>query len=537
MQRGFTDVQKMSAAAVESVESAGSDKLRPVILLGLLAGCANLYRFRSGFYVMDDSWISFRIARNWVEHGVLTYDIARAPVEGMTNLLWTLLSAAWIAAWPEADPAVPARCLGAVLYLATLLLVARIAHREALRIGGQPVVAAAVTLGLCAISTSLAYYALSGLETALFGFLFVAGLDRYALAIRGSIRSGLACGVVLGLLAMTRPEGVAVAGVLCGYGILARDRIRPVLAMIAPCAVIILSMEAFRWLTYGELVPNTFFAKPPATGLGLRYAWSFWLFALGVVGPMALLPLWRRTTPFVRVLGAATILLAAGSIWSGGDWMPGFRRLTLPTLGAYLLIGIGASLARDRMKLVAGTAVAAIALGSVAASSQIQWTVYNTPIFGALGRLAEQTEDVDEVALLDIGSFGWNFRGQVFDLAGLTDSHLAKLPGRYGAKQWDEAYFRERSPDLVLVIAEFFEDGSIDERFDVRFWDRAILRSMVVGGGYRYHDSVGYMEGTKILIFSREDVDLPESIWGPASGRDVLGELRVLETRLANGAG
>jgi hypothetical protein len=181
------------------------------------------------------------------------------------------------------------------------------------------------------------------------------------------------------------------------------------------------------------------------------------------------------------------------------------------------------------MRGVAAVAVAAIVLGSAAANSQIQWTVFNTPIFGALGRLAEQTEDVEQVALLDIGNFGWHFRGEIFDLAGLTDRHLAKLPGSYGGKPWDEAYFRKRSPELVLVIAHFLDDDPVDERFDVRSWDRAILRSLVVGGGYRYHDSIGYMEDTEILIFPREDVNLPETIWGPPSGRDLLGELRALD--------
>ena len=120
-----------SPATRSATAATRDDRMRLVVLLGLLVGGLGLYRFHAVFHTLDDSWISFRAARNLVEHGVLTYDISRAPVEGMTNLLWALLSASWIALWPDTDPAVFARCLGAVLHLATLALVARIAARQA----------------------------------------------------------------------------------------------------------------------------------------------------------------------------------------------------------------------------------------------------------------------------------------------------------------------------------------------------------------------------------------------------------------------
>ncbi len=39
---------------------------------------------------------SFRVARNWLQHGVPSFNLSGPPVEGMTNLLWTLASAGWI---------------------------------------------------------------------------------------------------------------------------------------------------------------------------------------------------------------------------------------------------------------------------------------------------------------------------------------------------------------------------------------------------------------------------------------------------------
>ena len=45
-----------------------------------------------------------------------------------------------------------------------------------------------------------------------------------------------------------------------------------------------------------------------------------------------------------------------------------------------------------------------------------------------------------------------SFRGSILDLAGLTDAHIARGRGVHGHKEWDEAYFRQRRPDLVLVV-------------------------------------------------------------------------------------
>ncbi len=510
--------------AIEQAADERRDGLRPVVLLGLLVAAGNLYRFRSDYHAMDDAWISFRVARNWVEHGVLSFDVGRAPVEGMTNLLWTLMSASWIAAWPEGDPVVPARIGGALLHLATLALLARLAVREASIAGGRPILAASVTLGLSALSSSLAYYALSGLETALWGFLFVAALDRYRLALGGSRRAGVAAGSLLGLLAMTRPEGVLVAAALCAGAVAVPSARRAAIAIAAPFAVLVAGMELFRLLYFGDLLPNTFYAKPPAGSDGVRYLAHFGLFGLGVVGPLALLGLRGRTTPLVRVTGVLVVLLAAGAAWSGGDWMPGHRRLTTVALGMNLLIGVGVACARHNHRGLVLAAASAAALANVAAAGRIDWNAYNTRMMGALGRLSSETEAVGEVALVDIGRFGWSFDGEIYDLAGLTDRHLARMPGRYGFKGWDEAYFRERSPELVLLMAPTLGKRPLQVQA-MRSWERGALASMTRGGGYAYHGAVAYMDGADVLIFRRADVELPLSIWGEPSSRDLLAEL------------
>ena len=63
-------------------------------------------------------------------------------------------------------------------------------------------------------------------------------------------------GLSLGLLAMTRPEGVAVAGLLCLGALLAHGGAAWRMGVVA--GAIVVGMEVFRWSYYGALVPNTF---------------------------------------------------------------------------------------------------------------------------------------------------------------------------------------------------------------------------------------------------------------------------------------
>jgi hypothetical protein len=99
------------------------------LLVCLLVAVAGLARFADLDYAVDDAWISFRVARNLWTSGVLSFNVEGPPVEGMTNLSWTLLSALWVRL--PVDPILPARALGGALHLLTVGLVTTLAGRVA----------------------------------------------------------------------------------------------------------------------------------------------------------------------------------------------------------------------------------------------------------------------------------------------------------------------------------------------------------------------------------------------------------------------
>ena len=486
-------------------------RTRSAVGAALAVAGIQLWRFWSLDRALDDAWISFRVARTWLEGGGLTFDPSRPPVEGMTNLLWTLLSASWIAAFPAVDPIVCASILGAILHLGTVGLAAQLAGR----VGGGSWRAAAVTGLLLASSGSMAFYAHSGPETPLWTFLFVLALDRL------ERRAWVAAGLALGALAMTRPEGVLVAGLL---SLAALPRSWRVGAVVG---VLIGGMELFRWHHYGALVPNTFFAKAPEPMAGLEYLAGFGLWGLGVLGPLAVLPATRR--PAGRVLLALVLVLLAGAAWSGGDWMPGWRRCSLALVGLAILAGASAGLATPgwgRRGVVLG--VGAWMIGAtLAAIEGKDSAVFPHEAMADLGRRAAATPGVDAVALVDIGRFGWAFQGRIVDLVGLTDAHLAHLPGGHADKPWDEDWFRAAAPDLLIARSSTPITDPLEQEPVLGRPEKGMVLSVLNHGGYRLHAVSHPAEEQWLMIFAREDLALPAALWGPPVERDLPELLRA----------
>lgn len=485
---------------------------RTAVVVCLLLAALHLLRFADLDHAVDDAWISFRVARTWLEQGVLTFDASRPPVEGMTNLLWTLLSALWIGLLPSVDPILPARLVGGGLHLLTVAMAISLAGRRA---GSR---AAWVTGLLLAATGSLAYYAVAGLETALWIALFLVSLDR--LDRDRPAQAGLA----LGLLAMTRPEGVLVGALLCAAGMRRSWRTGAVFVLV------VAGMEAFRWSTYGALVPNTFHAKAPVPTDGLAYVGTFLLYGVGILGPLAALPALRL--PAGRVLGLLTLVLVAGVLWSGGDWMPGFRRLSLPLVVLALLAGAGAGLARTRTaRAMVGAGVAAWLIAAlVAGLSGRDHGRFHHDILSDLGHRAAATPDVHSVALVDIGRFGWAFPGTVIDLVGLTDAHLAHLPGGHADKPWDEQWFRAAAPDLLIARSSSPIRDPLPTQPVLGRPEIGMVRSVLDNGGYRLRAVLQPAEGQWLMVFGRDGVDLPLAIWGPQWEKDLpvlLGELAL----------
>jgi arabinofuranosyltransferase len=426
----------------------GDERVRLAAGLGAALFAAHCLRSWPLDRALDDAWITFRVARNLVEAGIPTFDRSRPPVEGATSPLWTLISAGWVAA--GLDPAGPARVLGAACGGGAVWLGGLSAARLTPP-GGDPV-RAALAAGLClAACGGLAFHAAGGMETGLWVLLVAALLSA---CLDG--RVGLAAALAPALVAC-RPEAPLVGIVACGllarpervgrWRWRARGRWRGLAASLVASLALI---TAWRLVTFHAPVPNTYFAKPPDPSAGVEYLVR-WAAAGALPLALAAAALWREERSAERwgALALAAAALAAGVVWSGGDWMPGARRLLEVSWIAAVLAGAAAG--RGRLGLAAA-ALWIAGQGVLAIRGEDCGSYYHQALADLGAELAADPA-VGQVAATDIGRLGWHFPGAIYDLAGLTDAHIAGLAGGSMAKAWDEGYFRARAPDVVLITS------------------------------------------------------------------------------------
>lgn len=307
---------------------------------------------RSYVFLTDDSFISFRYARNLVHGHGLVFNPGGERVEGYTNLLWVLLLAGLSLLGLD-----PPRTSLVLSFAATAALVSIVACFAWVRLPAGRKWIAVIPAFFLASTRGFAVWASSGLETRLFDLLLVAGFLRLVHEVEDRPPEGGPTRVVapwiFGLAALTRPDGVLVGGCACIAALAyvwwrtSRAPWREALAWW-PMAALVAAHLAFRLAYYGDWVPNTFYAKVGSRhsfGAGARYLALFaleygavlWIPGL-VAGTMALV---RERKPFLPILAAAAIVphgLYLAAI--GGDHFE-FRPLDFYWPLLFLLIGEG----------------------------------------------------------------------------------------------------------------------------------------------------------------------------------------------------
>ena len=251
----------------------------------------NLVRHRT---VTDDAFISYRYARHLVEGHGLVWNVGER-VEGYTNFLWVMIEAAGLGLGMAPERLAPS--LGIASGFAVLAALAWVTARE--RGFGDPLVFAAPMA--LAVNRSFAAWSSSGLETSFFTLLAVLGsLALIRELDRDTPRPWLAS-LILGLAALTRPEGVLFFAV----GALAlvadarswRRAARSFSLYALPFIALFGGHMLWRYAYYGFWLPNTFYAK--VSGLWWEQS-AFYFELLFATYPIAwLLPL----LPFAMLSG------------------------------------------------------------------------------------------------------------------------------------------------------------------------------------------------------------------------------------------
>ncbi len=454
----------------------GGRTLGTGLLLALLAACA-WEVWRNAAYVVDDVFINLRYARHLVEGAGLVFNPGER-VEGYTNVTVVLLAALFIRL--GLDPVTGLKVVAALAGLACLWLVGRLERLVVpAELHARPPLSPLLLLPLGAF----VYWAFCPMGTMEFAALLLAGIvlqfrERIAGRWRGS-------GLVFAALAFTRPEGLYAFAVFTVACLLA-DRLlggrwqylRGHVINIAVVAAASGAYGAWRYWYFGDLLPNTYYAK--VTGgaghlaTGLKYLGE-WLLAFPVLGLALVLPLALPLLGIAPAAGprlrdpvplAVLYLLTAGYVAAvvamGGDFMP-FSRFFIPimplcaVLGAFTLTAVPLSTPLRR-RIVAVLLIVNVVAGAATAEPYRAFVAHRTAILGSRAGavLAERFGPGNLIAVNTAGALPYASGLPAIDMLGLTDAAIAHRPvfvvstGWAGHRRgWGE-YVLARRPRVIV---------------------------------------------------------------------------------------
>jgi hypothetical protein len=283
------------------------------------------------FTLFDDAMISMRYARNLAEGHGLLWNPGQARVEGYTNFLWTL----WMALLhllpiPESKVALVVMLSGALILVANLLVVRRIAERLA----PEAPLAASLSIWLTALYYPLIYWTLRGMEVGLITLtISMSVLVALRVPDRAPCQELMALAALIAVGILTRPDVVVPCAVISGYVLWStRAESRRVVALVLVGSIVgtLAIHTTLRMVYYGAPFPNTYYLKVKGAPLGVRLSrglLSLLVFdLLHMIVPVALSAGYvfthfrkRRGVSGVHLLAAIFVVLCAYSAYVGGD--------------------------------------------------------------------------------------------------------------------------------------------------------------------------------------------------------------------------
>jgi hypothetical protein len=432
-----------------------TDPRAPFLAPLLLLLVTRLFFWKLLPFAIEDAYITFRYARNLARGLGLVFN-AGEKVMGFTSPLWTVWCSLGIAL--HVDPVVWTRVSTLALECVALVLVTRMLLEK---FGALSAWAFAL---FYASWTFLAAMAVSGMEnTAVFCLLAISA----SLVDRKSRFSGVA----LGLLALSRPEGVVLALIVAlaapwrqrfvaltiafaGFGALAAYYGSPIPQSLTAKAQVYGTPGPWTGRHWYEWIIPFAFGRWPATSEGSV------LFAMAVVaGPAlaaAVLALFRQ-----RPVGLTAMCAAGLTVWIayslfGVAYFAWY--LVLPVGIAAVLVAIGLPLVSRGPWIPAALAI--FVVGSWTVGPQLYNGRAQAEYLGfaaAANLLGERSHPGETVLLEPIGMIGWATKLRIVDEIGLVSPYVAKR--RKQGDGWMTDVLLREHPQWLVTRRGVLEGG------------------------------------------------------------------------------
>jgi hypothetical protein len=449
-----------------------------------LASVGSSLRHHFGF-PLDDSWIHQTVGRNFAWYGSLGY-LPHERSSGSTSLLWTLILSCNYSVLPRLSPVVYCLIINILCVLATAAMLFHLALRDGMNRATAILWAAAP-----AVNGNYLWLTFTGMEHMLFITLSLASILLWLQTDHHPALTASYAGLGMGLLCMTRPEGIVLALILlslyraCGRT-LREASVGAIIAVILAAlpfsinlftsgALIPVTLKGRQWMYFSGNGPNQtyrmqlfeqwvirpFKAVIAVDGISLSGAQRLSVYGIFLV--LLVLSAIALYTLFSQRRWATLLLCTWGVIHSllyvvilpisghGGRYQPYLLLLITPLLA----LGIDSFLRRvAHLSRAHATAVAAFCLVIYGSFSLPLWrSVLAADIdhiqdsHGAMAAFLNGFYPEQKIAVFDIGRIGYDRRGNLIDLGGLVDSSY--IPYLYGNRV--PQYLREHNVSLVVL--------------------------------------------------------------------------------------
>jgi hypothetical protein len=431
------------------------------------------------FTLVDDAMISMRYAKHLAQGHGLVWNIGGQPVEGFTNLGWTLYMAfLHIFPFSASKISLAVMLTSLVILLANIIVVYKITETLTPDSTHAPTLAALIT----AFYFPLVFWSLRGMEVGLLTLLI-----NFALLLAISKNETTFVSIILAFAILIRIDAI-ISAVLIIFYLLIKNKHSAVIPIIS-IIIATLAIFCFQKIYFGDFLPTTYYQK--VTGFstlerikhGLLVFNQFaardtlFLFLFSLAGIFFYTRSVQRSREALLLIGIF-IAQCAYSIYIGGDYAEPetnaanrFITQGMPALiisFSWMTSRILADLktaqpqsALSNSKVNPAIPLALIILLIISGEPWFTYSIDNAPLLKAdirrvkLGLLiAENTSPEAVIAVHAAGQIPYFSGRTIIDLLGLNDPMVAKSAGHGefypGHNKWDYDYsITQLQPDLI----------------------------------------------------------------------------------------
>lgn len=465
--------------------------------------------------IIDDTFISLRYVTNIINGYGPVFNPGER-LEAISNPTWVWLLAGISQIFNISEPNsifYTSRIVGVILFIISGILLFSLLK---LLIKNEAY-AFFLSLIYC-LNPYAASYAISGMENALVYLLLIAVLYFSQIYLNSrKVVWMLLAGFFIGLLSISRPEGfIFIIAYFCSIAVLKifkensvnyKDALFSLLISLS----IFLIFELWRWIYYGEIMPNTVYAKNYfSLGTikdGFKYLTAFMIYSFGAFIPIFI---FAGEFSFKKIIINKKLMLvivmmfflanSALIVYAGGDWMPGSRLMlfTVPCFIVFLSIITSDSISLLRNKKFLYIIISISIFANIYIGRDKLRPVYsgfnfkmNQYILNENTEVARKLNEISSpgntVLANDLGVISFfNPQLKFVDLYGLADKHISKeVKGRHFSRSAPD-YFININCDYFVIIGNI-DQTVINKLLNNNSSDTAVVFSLPSVNGFMKH--------------------------------------------------